>query len=53
MIHSSFDMERLSSNSPWDFENVLDTMEPYWVIPGENFSPIVQDSGSAMFEIEI
>ena len=29
--------KKLSTNSPWDFEYVLETMDDYWVGPDENF----------------
>ena len=31
--------EKLSNNSSWDFEHVLDTMDDYWVGQDENFCP--------------
>ena len=31
--------KKLSNNSSWDFEHVLDTMDDYWVGPDENFCP--------------
>ena len=31
--------KKLSNNSSWDFEDVLDTMDDYWVGPDENFCP--------------
>ena len=31
--------KNLSTNSPWGFEHVLDTMNYYWLCPDENFSP--------------
>ena len=37
--HSSFQWRKISTNSPWDFEYVLGTMDDYWVDPDENFCP--------------
>ena len=31
--------KKLSTNSPWDFEYVLETMDDYWVGPDEIFCP--------------
>ena len=31
--------KKLSNNSSWDFEHVLDTMDDYWVGQDENFCP--------------
>ena len=31
--------KKLSTNSPWDFEYVFETMDDYWVGPDENFCP--------------
>ena len=31
--------KKLSTNSPWDFEYVFETMDDYWVGPHENFCP--------------
>ena len=35
--HFSFEMKKLSNNSSWDFEHVLDTMDNYWVGLDKNF----------------
>ena len=41
--------KKLSTNSPWDFEYVLEIMDDYCVGPDENFSLIVlQPGGSAL-----
>ena len=29
--------KKLSTNAPWDFEHVVETMDDYWVGPDENF----------------
>ena len=34
-----FNGKKLSTNSPWDFEYVLETLDDYWVDPDENFCP--------------
>ena len=31
--------KKLSTNSPWDFEHVLETLDDYWGDPDENFCP--------------
>ena len=31
--------KKLSTNSPWDFEYIFETMNDYWVGPKENFYP--------------
>ena len=36
--------KNLSNNSPWDFDTVLDTIDPNWFYPDENFCP--QSTGS-------
>ena len=36
--------KNLSTNSSWDFDGVLDTMDPYWFVPDEQFSPSTSGS---------
>ena len=31
--------KNLSTNSSWDFDGVLDTMDPYWFVPDKYFFP--------------
>ena len=31
--------KKLSNNSSWDFEHILETMDDYWVGLAENFCP--------------
>ena len=31
--------KNLSTNSSWDFDGVVDTMDPYWFVPDEYFFP--------------
>ena len=31
--------KKLSTNSPWDFDYVFETMDDYWVGQDENFCP--------------
>ena len=39
--------KKLSTNSPLDFEYVLEIMDDYWVGPDENFAQWVQEPGGA------
>ena len=39
--------KKLSNNSSWDFENVLDTMDDYWVGPDKTFAERVLQPGGA------
>ena len=39
LITPNLKWKKLSNNSSWDFEHVLDTMDDYWVGPDENFCP--------------
>ena len=41
---SHLNTKNLSTNSSWDFDGVLGTMNPYWFVPDEHFSP--RTSGS-------
>ena len=34
----SFEMKKLSNNSSWAFEHVLETMDDYWLGQDENFA---------------
>ena len=36
--------KNLSTNSSWDFDGVVDTMDPYWFVPDEHFSPLTSGS---------
>ena len=36
---ANLDEKNLSTNSTWGFEDVLDTMNYYWLYLNENFSP--------------
>ena len=40
-IHNTPDLKwkKLSNNSSWDFEHVLDTVDDYWVGPDKNLCP--------------
>ena len=38
-ITPHFKWKKLSNNSSWDFEYVLDTVDDYWVGPDKNFCP--------------
>ena len=37
--HSSCEMKKLSNNSSWYFEHILETIDDYWVGQDENFCP--------------
>ena len=41
--------KKLSTNSSWNFEHIVDTLDDYWVGPDEKFFPaVLQPVGSTI-----